>query len=766
MVSRKETKGKVTDDKIVNMSEIFKPHEECEKPRIVLIEGKPGMGKTTYCKKMVYDWATGKQGAEDCFPRFQIVLLLKCRDMKSNLREAIDDQLLPRDVEEDVKKRFFKFICQKQSNVLLILDGLDEVPTSEFEVFTEICEKRVLSESHVVATARRGHTIKSREYCDTLLQIEGFTEEDATEFIMKYFKDREKLAEKLLSKLRRDKNLKDMTANPLHTALLCLICEDPQDVLPRTNTQLYEEMIHGILRRYRKRKRLPETSGDLVKTYSAQLEHLGRIAWNGLLKGNSVFEESELKSHADLDELPEFGFLSLKICDSKLRFRREYSFVHKSFQECFAAFYLCCQLGKNEIIVKTLPADRRYFKELKEVVSFTCGMVAARCEKTAEAVIKRITVQVDDSKCFRTLLRFISECRGGGSKFAVKMARSSFESLKLQNLGVSLAESLKLNSSLNGLFLDNNVDPSIRHHSATGFAEVLKKNSSLTVLHLHRNRIDDQGANGLAEALEVNSTLTELGLEYNEISGEGAIALAKALKVNSTLTKLHLGNNGDRFGDQGANGLAEALEKNSTLTELRLGNNGIGDIGVTRLAEALKVNSSLTELGLEYNKFLGKGVIVLAKALEGNSTLTKLRLSNKDLCFYKEGVTDLVEALKVNSSLTDLGLEGNHIFTRDALACLAKALKENTTLTLLRLGNNRIGDQGATCLAEALEENSTLTELRLDQNGIGHVGATSLAEALKMNSSLGRLNLRLNNVGEMAVSELRSLEHDGRVIML
>ena len=42
------------------MSEIFNKHEECEEPRVVLIEGKPGMGKTTYCKKVAVDWATGK----------------------------------------------------------------------------------------------------------------------------------------------------------------------------------------------------------------------------------------------------------------------------------------------------------------------------------------------------------------------------------------------------------------------------------------------------------------------------------------------------------------------------------------------------------------------------------------------------------------------------------------------------------------------------------------------------------------------------------
>ena len=177
MVSRKKTRGTATDN-IVNMSGIFKPHDECPQPRTVLIEGKPGMGKTTYCKKMVYDWATGKQELEHCFPKFQTVLLLKCCDMKSDLWEAIEDQLLPRNVEEDVKERFFIFICQNQSDVLLVLDGLDEVPTSKLPVFTEIIQgRRELPKCRVVATARHEAGIKLRKHCDTLLQIEGFTED-------------------------------------------------------------------------------------------------------------------------------------------------------------------------------------------------------------------------------------------------------------------------------------------------------------------------------------------------------------------------------------------------------------------------------------------------------------------------------------------------------------------------------------------------------------------------------------------------------------
>ena len=198
--------------------------------------GEPGMGKTTYCKKLVYDWATGRKEARGCFPNFETVLLLKCRDIKSSLWEAIDDQLLPRDIQERIREKFFTFVRHNQSSVLLVLDGLDELAASKLPEFSEIIQGRVLPKCHLVVTSLHEAGIKVRKYCDTLLEIEGFTEKDAREFIYKYFKTTENLAQKLLVKLADDEDLRDMAANPLNTALLCLLCEEFQGIFPDSRT--------------------------------------------------------------------------------------------------------------------------------------------------------------------------------------------------------------------------------------------------------------------------------------------------------------------------------------------------------------------------------------------------------------------------------------------------------------------------------------------------------------------------------------------------
>jgi Ran GTPase-activating protein (RanGAP) involved in mRNA processing and transport len=57
------------------------------------------------------------------------------------------------------------------------------------------------------------------------------------------------------------------------------------------------------------------------------------------------------------------------------------------------------------------------------------------------------------------------------------------------------------------------------------------------------------------------------------------------------------------------------------------------------------------------------------------------------------------------------------------------------------MGNNKLGDAGATEIAEALKKNRTLTQLDLKFNGIEEAGARSLSEALDKNSQLLELQI-------------------------
>ena len=66
------------------------------------------MGKTTYCQKLANDWSVEDISPEASFPKVKMLLVLKCRDMKTaSIEEAIDDQLLPLDADKKEKENFF-----------------------------------------------------------------------------------------------------------------------------------------------------------------------------------------------------------------------------------------------------------------------------------------------------------------------------------------------------------------------------------------------------------------------------------------------------------------------------------------------------------------------------------------------------------------------------------------------------------------------------------------------------------------------------------
>ena len=731
MVRRKKTRGAVTDE-IITMSSLLNPHEECSEPRTVLIEGKPGMGKTTYCKKCVYDWATKKQNPHDCVTNIKVVLLLKCRDIKSNIWEAIDDQLLPRDVDEDVKQQFFQFICANQSSILLILDGLDELASTEMPIISELLAGRVLPKCKVVATARHEAGVKVRQLCDTLFEVKGFTEAQAREFIAKYFKEKSELAEKLSAQISHDENLREMCANPLNTALLCLLCEEFGGTLPEKRTTLYLNMIECVLKRYRKKRELPDTKEDLTNLYKPQLKSLGFIALNGLIQDKLDFGENELGEHAS--DIAAFGFLSVYPGGSKLRPSLRYAFLHKSFQECFAAFYICCEIQDKRITPEELVSNDKYFINLKQMLLFSCGILAEQTDQEAAALVLSLVNRVTNSvRVEDPIVKFLLE--------AIKECKRKEDDLHLQ-----LA--MLFGCNLDEFYIDFFFE-FLGEGLTAILSEVIKVNETVTCLNLPGNGICDAGATSIAEAIKVNKTLTDLRLSENGISDAGATSIAEAIKVNKTLTDLNLSDNG--VSDAGATSIAEAIEVNKTLTHLRLSDNGISDAGVTSIVEAIKVNKTLTSLDLSGNGISDAGATSIAEAIKVNKTLTDLDLSENGIS--DAGATSIVEAIKVNETLTNLDLSCTGICDAGATS-IAEAIKVNKTLTNLKLSRTCISDAGATCIAEAIRVNKTLTDLVLSKTGISDAGSTSVAEAIKVNKTLTSLNLSGNSISDAGASSI------------
>ena len=389
VIERERTRGKLTKKEVTNMTSIFTPHEGYEHPRIVLIEGEAGMGKTTYCQKLVFDWASKQCHEWDVsFPRIDVLLLLRCREIKATLWHAIEDQILPTEIEPEEKDMFFQFLKENPSKVLLVLDGLDEADSQKVRMYLRLIQREQLPGCYIVLTSRPKVGQVVRPYSDTLLEIVGFTRTDAEGYIRKYFQRRGHLAEKLISKLIVDKDLRELSQIPLYTVLLCVIFEDLEGVLPSNRAQLYMEIVLFILRHYESKNGLSSRGKDLLLVYKKELMILGETALDCLRKQEIYFDDHK----GDIKEslLIKFGFLSIQSGGGKRAPCYRYIFFHKSFQEFFAGYFLAISIIDGVTTFHSVLTDPRYMGELFQVFKFMSGIIAQQSEETVMAIVQSI----------------------------------------------------------------------------------------------------------------------------------------------------------------------------------------------------------------------------------------------------------------------------------------------------------------------------------------------------------------------------------------
>ena len=354
IVSRRKTDFRL-ESKEVGMYDIFVAPDDVT----ALVEGSPGIGKTTFCLKIAYDWANEKISKEHSFPEFQIVLLLKCRDIDGDILEAINEQLLPND--EKFRKELMDYIKEfhYEGKVLIILDGLDELPEkSKFNVH-KLIDKQVLPFCYVLATSRQEKGIAVRQSIDfdNLFQIEGFTEQDAFEYIRKHFThlgpDHLSKGEKLIQAIQENSFLHALPNNPLNLLLLCVVFEDHEGNLPSGRTELYQIIVRCLLRRFCATHGLevPKDDKALETKFEESLLALGELAWICLLEDRLSFREGELarfeRIYKDLVART-LGLVYKEASLKKIKPEHEYHFFHKTFQEYLAAAYLALKLLREE----------------------------------------------------------------------------------------------------------------------------------------------------------------------------------------------------------------------------------------------------------------------------------------------------------------------------------------------------------------------------------------------------------------------------------
>ena len=361
IVSRGKLAIQIKDDD-VNVFDIFKVPDIGEDV-MTIVEGSPGIGKTTFCLKLAYDWAHGNIPSECSFPKFEFVFLLKCRDIDGDIMESISEQLLPRDMEKSVEKllHLLKDIRDQERLMLIILDGLDELPEKSRHHVDELLNRRILAFCYVLATTRQERGIEVRKsgvVFDIHLEIKGYTESDSTAYVRRHFEtiDQSLKGERLIEEMEQNTFLHALRSNPLNLLLLCVVYEDYEGKLPTSRTDLYQVIVQCLLRRYCAKRNLPAPEDNIIleKIFEKEILALGQLAWLCLLSDRYGFRETELDEFER--QYPglvarELGLLYKEESLKRLKPQHEYCFLHKTFQEYVAAAYIAEKLVNQQVNV-------------------------------------------------------------------------------------------------------------------------------------------------------------------------------------------------------------------------------------------------------------------------------------------------------------------------------------------------------------------------------------------------------------------------------
>ena len=342
----------------IHIENLLTPEHSGRPVRFILIEGPPGIGKSTFVWEACRRWDEIESLSD-----YHTVVLLKLKEKWVLGAVSLSDLFRCPFQPELSKNIVLELHNGQEKNLLMVLDGFDEISLSfnDNSVIKSILCRQLLPECTIVVTTRSSakHTLRSvcQPQIDKHIEIVGFTEEERVRYITEVFSEEPGLEVNFLKYMFLVPHVKSMMYIPLNCAIIAQVYYESQSsrhlAIPRTRTQLYRALTHSIVVRHMKMKEddreftstLPESLNDHeMKKFKA----FAKFAFDTYHEGNSdlFYETSETRKGTFFKEdIPEglvhFGFMneSTEMYAGK-GVERAFSFVHLSLQEYLATWHL------------------------------------------------------------------------------------------------------------------------------------------------------------------------------------------------------------------------------------------------------------------------------------------------------------------------------------------------------------------------------------------------------------------------------------------
>ena len=365
--------SRVTQEELEDYTDMFKG-----KSTRMLVYGRPGIGKSTFCKKAAYDWS---KALKEILKNFFVLILIKLRDVSDvgNIRDVLRaSKLLASDGPISVDS-LYDYIINNQDKVLLILDGYDEYSfAEEHSPILEIWKGEQLRDCHVIVTTRQLKCDELRGPCHIELEIKGFESwKQRRTFSRKFLVDEDEL-DKFMSYLE-EKDLDDMAEIPLLLLMLCLLWkEKDREGLPQSRADIFTQFIQTMLD-HKGECQQPMPFQKVTSTEAREdLSNLGKVAFEALLQDRLYVRCSKLPGNVSrsFQKLSEVGLFQIVNLTSLNPEKGAY-FIHKSVQEFLAAWHIKEEVlsikGESTPSLSKVESFEKIVK-MNEVLKFACEL--------------------------------------------------------------------------------------------------------------------------------------------------------------------------------------------------------------------------------------------------------------------------------------------------------------------------------------------------------------------------------------------------------